>query len=127
MSGAEITDWVHKDDTPCDAGFTARTPQPVVGSRSLTGSTTLPGTLWWCTEHQKHLLPARAVSGSEPTEERPHYSAFRHHTEKATNIWSVAVNEGWRSTVVCSGMYDWAARWLVKELQGKPYAPGERP
>jgi hypothetical protein len=55
-----------------------------------------------------------------PTPEQPHYTALPQATP---HLWMVAVNEGWRSTVVCSGMYDWAAHWLVDQLQGKPYAP----
>jgi hypothetical protein len=63
----------------------------------------------------------------EPTEERPYWSAHPSDDGSATRLWHVTVNEGWRSSVVCSGMYEWAARWLVEQLQGKPYAQGFRP
>lgn len=61
---------------------------------------------------------------AEPTPERPLYEAT---PSLGGSLWNVTVNEGWRSTIVCSGMYDWAARWLVDQLQGKPFAPETRP
>lgn len=42
-------------------------------------------------------------------------------------LYRVTVDEGWRSTGVCSGMYGWAADWLVGLMQGRPYAPDTRP
>lgn len=65
----------------------------------------------------------------EPTEEHPRYRTFLDEktANKATALYMVICDEGWRQTVVCSGMYRWAAEWIVEELQGKPYAPGRRP
>lgn len=42
------TGWVHDDGAACDAGFLAPRPYPERGK------------LWWCTEHQHHLLPSVA-------------------------------------------------------------------
>lgn len=41
----DLTDWVHEDGTPCPL---------FLASRERTTS----GDLWWCTEHQQHLLAA---------------------------------------------------------------------
>ncbi len=65
------------------------------------------------------------------SEERPLYAAVRvvkvSATDVSSNEWAVTVDEGWRSTIVASGMYEWSAKWLVDTLQGKPYAKGYRP
>lgn len=61
---------------------------------------------------------------NQSTEEEPRYS---YRQETGTPAFMVICDEGWRQTVVCSGMYKWAAEWLVGQLQGKPYAPGLRP
>lgn len=58
-----------------------------------------------------------------PTPECPRYEAVK----ADDGWWFVDVNEGWRESVVCTGMYEWAARWLVEQLQGKPFAPDTRP
>lgn len=62
-----------------------------------------------------------------PTEEHPLWLVLPDTDSGATQLWQVVVDEGWRSSIVCSGMYEWAARWLVEELQGRPFAPGRRP
>ncbi len=76
------------------------------------------------------------MSETQHTEQRPHYSKFREEHRSKTgpmklveshNLFGVQVDEGWRSSVVCSGMYEWAADWLVDQLQSKPYAPETRP
>lgn len=61
-----------------------------------------------------------------PTPEKPHYAKIP-SSLGATNLYSITVDEGWRSTIVCSDMYEWAADWLVEQLQGKPFAPERRP
>lgn len=45
----------------------------------------------------------------------------------ATPLYMIVVEEGWRQTILCSGMYEWAAEWLAKTLQGKAFHPGGRP
>jgi hypothetical protein len=45
---------------------------------------------------------------------------------RATKLFMITVDEGWRSSIMCTGMYEWAADWLVSVLQGKPYAPSAR-
>jgi hypothetical protein len=63
------------------------------------------------------------------TVERPIYNKFleKGPPEHATPIFGISCDEGWRQSIVCTGMYEWAADWLVGELQGKPFAPGTNP
>jgi hypothetical protein len=56
---------------------------------------------------------------SEPTPEQPVYRSVRDGAKCL-----IVCDEGWRQSVVCEGMYDWAADWLVAQIQGMPYAPG---
>jgi hypothetical protein len=61
---------------------------------------------------------------AEPTMVRPIYSKFLHTAENhATPLYGVTCNEGWRESIVCTGMFEWAADWLVEQIQGRPYAP----
>lgn len=68
-----------------------------------------------------------AVSGDPPREEKPHYYYTQEERSGASNLFMVICDEGWRTSIVCDGAYEWAARWLVEQLQGKPYAPELRP
>jgi hypothetical protein len=63
----------------------------------------------------------------QPTPETPRYAKMLQQPAGATKLYMITVDEGWRSTVVCGDMYEWAADWLVDQLQGKPYAPETRP
>ena len=62
----------------------------------------------------------------EASPEHPLYSAVSQAGTGATQ-YMVVCDEGWRESIVCSDMYEWAARWLVEKLQGQPYAPEHRP
>lgn len=48
-------------------------------------------------------------------------------TPGGNNLWMVTCDEGWRESIVGSGMYEWAADWLVGVLGRRPYAPETRP
>jgi len=66
----------------------------------------------------------------QPSEEHPVYRAYRADERSLASgaaRYTVEVDEGWRDSIVCTGMYKWAADWLVEQLQGKPFAPGRRP
>jgi hypothetical protein len=52
------------------------------------------------------------------TPEQPVYRKVRHWPDSALCL--IEVDEGWRSTVVASGMYEHVADWLVGQIQGKP-------
>lgn len=43
------------------------------------------------------------------------------------NLYMIVVEEGWRQTVLCWGMYEWAANWLVRILAHHPFTPEGRP
>lgn len=63
----------------------------------------------------------------EPTPENPVYRRVRQEGDGATRLYMVTCDEGWRSSIVCAGMYEWAAEWLAGVLGRQPYAPGARP
>jgi hypothetical protein len=62
-----------------------------------------------------------------PTAEQPRYAKVRENPGAFTPLFIITCDEGWRQSIVCEGMYEWAADWLVSIVQGKPYAPGTRP
>lgn len=68
-----------------------------------------------------------ADSPNEPSPEKPFYAKVRYDRPPvhATKLFLVVCHEGWRESIVCTGMYEWAADWLVEQLQGRPYAPGK--
>jgi hypothetical protein len=41
----------------------------------------------------------------------------------ATKTYMIVCDEGWRESIVCTGMYEWAADWLLSIIQSRPYAP----
>lgn len=62
----------------------------------------------------------------EGTEQSPVYRKVEEGKGGATRTFMIVCNEGWRESIVCNGMYEWAADWLVELIQGKPYADGPR-
>jgi len=66
------------------------------------------------------------VSTLGASEETPKYRKVE-EDHGATPTFMIVCDEGWRESIVCNGMYGWAADWLVRQLQGKPYAPTTRP
>ena len=59
-----------------------------------------------------------------PTPQRPLYT--KRPEVQSTNFFAIEVKEGWRSWILCTGMYEWAADGLVEMLQGRP-APARTP
>jgi hypothetical protein len=66
------------------------------------------------------------MPSAEPTPEHPLYAKVLQDDPGGTPTYMIICNEGWRESIVCTGMYDWAADWLVDVLQGRPYAPVKR-
>lgn len=70
------------------------------------------------------VRPARThpstSAGASPG--RPYYAKFKE--EESASFWGVTVDEGWRSPILCTGMYEWAADWLIGQIQGKPLPAG---
>jgi hypothetical protein len=64
----------------------------------------------------------------EATPESPvYFKAKDDETRTGTDLFRIWCDEGWRSSTVCTGMYGWAADWLLEQIQGKPFAPGQQP
>lgn len=58
-----------------------------------------------------------------PTPDRPVYTMLPQDETKGTIRYSIIVDEGWRSYILCSDMYRWAAAWLLETLGRAPCAP----
>ena len=52
---------------------------------------------------------------------------YKKPPEHATPLWLISCDEGWRQSIVCEGLYEWTADWLLEQIQGKPFAPNQRP
>jgi hypothetical protein len=61
--------------------------------------------------------------------ERPRYAKVAQQDGKATHLFMIVVDEGWRESVMCVDMFGWAADWLVNDVLANrpPYAPRTRP
>lgn len=62
------------------------------------------------------------VSTLGVSEEKPQYRKFRQDDNAATPHFGIVCDEGWKQSIVCTGMYEWAADWLIEQIQGKPYS-----
>lgn len=63
----------------------------------------------------------------DATPEVPIYRKVEEGKGYATKVYMIVCDEGWRESIVCTGMYGWAADWLLAQIQGKPYAAENRP
>lgn len=63
----------------------------------------------------------------QPTPETPVYSKALQADSGATPMYSIHCDEGWRSSIVCADMYEWAADWVLGVLGRRPFAPEHRP
>lgn len=54
---------------------------------------------------------------------RPLYSKFKQDEPSETQFWFIEVDEGWKSWILCTGMYEWAADDLLARLRehNKPW------
>ena len=71
--------------------------------------------------------PVAATAPTAGSEVSPVYKKVSHGDDWATQLYFIVCDEGWRESVVCQYMYDWAADWLIEVVQDRPYAPGRRP
>lgn len=62
-----------------------------------------------------------------PSPERPVYRKVDQESPGKTKLFLISCDEGWRTSIVCDDMYEWAADWLVGVLGRQPYAPDTRP
>ncbi len=75
---------------------------------------------------QKHYGPSGYVSTLGASEEMPFYRKVA-EDHGATPTFMIVCDEGWRESIVCSGMYGWAADWMLTVLGREPFAPKHRP
>ena len=55
--------------------------------------------------------------------EQPVYSKLHQgDDDKATRMFMITCDEGWRSSIVCADVYEHVADWLLGILGRKPYA-----
>ena len=78
-----------------------------------------------------HYGASGYVEKGEPnktaSQEKPEYRKVYDERSGATKTFFIVCDEGWRESIVCAGMYEWAADWMVGQLQGKPFPkPWER-
>jgi hypothetical protein len=59
-----------------------------------------------------------------PRVDRPIYTKFAQDkpNPEGTQLYGISCNEGWRESIVCTGMFGWAADWLLEVLGHQPYA-----
>jgi hypothetical protein len=63
----------------------------------------------------------------KPSPEVPKYRKVLDLESGATPMYFIVCDEGWRESIVCTGMYEWCADWLLDVLGVRPYAPGVAP
>jgi len=64
--------------------------------------------------------------GMNASVESPTYRKFKQDDGAATPHFGISCDEGWRESIVCTGMYEWVADWMLEQLQGKPFAEAPR-
>lgn len=58
---------------------------------------------------------------TEGSTEKPIYAKLLQGGESATHLYMITVDEGWRTSIVCTDMYEEVADWLLGVLAGQPY------
>jgi hypothetical protein len=71
--------------------------------------------------------PRETATEPAATPEAPIYTKVRQDKPAGTAFWLISCDEGWRTSIVCCDMYEWAADWLLGVLGRQPYAPETRP
>lgn len=51
------------------------------------------------------------------TQEAPHYRKVLQIGKSATNLYMIIVDEGWRTWILCTDMYEWSADGLLRILR----------
>lgn len=64
------------------------------------------------------------MSAGAASPEAPVYRKISHLDGAYGRQYMIICDEGWRTSVVCSQMYEWAADWMLGILGRRPYAPG---
>ena len=64
-----------------------------------------------------------------PEEASPTFPIYRKVADLesgGTQHWFIVCDEGWRETIVCDKMYEWAADWLLEVLDRRQFAPNHK-
>lgn len=64
--------------------------------------------------------------GMNASVENPIYRKFKQDEHAATEHFGITCDEGWRESIVCTGMYEWVVDWMLEQIQGKPFAEAPR-
>ena len=64
--------------------------------------------------------PAAIEQGRDASIERPIYEKVEQQDNKVTRLFMITVDEGWRQSILCTDMYEWAADWLLGVLSHRP-------
>ena len=62
---------------------------------------------------------------SDASPENPIYRKILTDPNHPTKLYFIICDEGWRESIVCSGMYEWTVDWLLEVIGRKPYALGQ--
>jgi hypothetical protein len=52
---------------------------------------------------------------------KTHYRKVLEIKGGGTPTFLIVCEEPDKESIVCGGMYEWAAGWLIEQIQGKPY------
>lgn len=63
----------------------------------------------------------RSSTGRAGTPDKPVYTKGKQANSK--NLWYIQADEGWKTSVLCVGMYEWQADWLLSLIQYQPMPP----
>lgn len=58
------------------------------------------------------------MSQPEPNMTRPLYKKVRENV--GSNMFMITCDEGWRQSIIATGMYEPVADWLISKVQGQP-------
>lgn len=65
-------------------------------------------------------LTAPLTDVPPPSEDCPLYCKVRHAKPRSSNLFLITWNEGWRSGILATGLYESDADWLLKLLGRRP-------
>ncbi len=72
----------------------------------------------------RFLPRTKGIDMEGAIQDAPIYKKVRHDEDTATKLFFIVCDEGWRETILCEKMYEWAADWLLILLDRIPFASG---
>ena len=61
------------------------------------------------------MVSEQGESNKMASTEKPEYR--KQHQDGTMSFWIIVVDEGWRTWILCTDMYEWAADGLLKILR----------